>query len=83
MREEYQNIDAIIPPIEEAFALLNRFEYEVDADEANRCDSIRYAWNKCLSKSKTVQEDLDVIQPQFKNNLLNCVETFKVSLYDL
>ena len=77
VREEYQAIDAIIPPIEEAFSLLNKFEFEVDQDEVNRCDSIRYAWKKCLNLSTKVQEDLDVIQPKFLDNLLEAVEVFK------
>ena len=33
VREEYSAIDAIIPPIEEAFSLLNKFDFEVDSDE--------------------------------------------------
>ena len=55
IREEYSNIDAIIPPIEEAFSLLTKFEFEVDSDMSNKCDSIRYAWKKCLDLGKKVQ----------------------------
>ena len=36
IREEYSRIDQIIPPIEEAFALLSKFEFEVDQDMANK-----------------------------------------------
>ena len=51
IREDYSRIDSIIPPIEEAFALLAKFEIEVDSDMANKCDSIRYAWKKEIIKN--------------------------------
>ena len=60
IREDYSRIDSIIPPIEEAFALLAKFEIEVDSDMANKCDSIRYAWKKEIIKkhsSKIVSQN--------------------------
>ena len=77
IREEYSRIDAIIPPIEEAFGLLTKFEFEVDPDMANKCDSIRYAWKKCLDLGKKVQNDLEIIAPQFQTQLINAVEQFR------
>ena len=77
IREEYSRIDQIIPPIEEAFALLSKFEFEVDQDMANKCDSIRYAWQKCLDLGKKVQSDLEVIAPQFQAELISSVEQFR------
>ena len=77
IREEYSSIENIIPPIEEAFSLLTKYEFEVDSDMSNKCDSIRYAWKRCVDLGKKVQDDLEVLAPQFQNNLVDAVEQFR------
>ena len=77
IREEYSSIENIIPPIEEAFSLLTKYEFEVDSDMSNKCDSIRYAWKRCVYLGKKVQDDLEVLAPQFQNNLVDAVEQFR------
>ena len=42
-----------------------------------KCDSIRYAWQKCLDLGKKVQSDLEVIAPQFQAELISSVEQFR------
>ena len=74
IREEYSSIENIIPPIEEAFSLLGKYEFEIDSDMSNKCDSIRYAWKRCIDLGKKVKDDLEVLAPQFQNNLVDAVE---------
>ena len=56
IREEYSRIDQIIPPIEEAFALLSKFEFEVDQDMANKaCFQTALHW---LADERTNENSL-------------------------
>lgn len=45
MREAEVHIDAMIGPVEESFALLNKHELLFNTGNAERVDSLTYTWN--------------------------------------
>ncbi|KAM4694178.1 LOW QUALITY PROTEIN: dynein axonemal heavy chain 8 [Discoglossus pictus] len=69
-------MDMTLGPIEEAYAILSRFEIDVTREEADGVDTLRYSFNKLQSKAISVQDELVRLQPKFKSNLLVSVATF-------
>ncbi|KAH3727100.1 hypothetical protein DPMN_053025, partial [Dreissena polymorpha] len=76
IREASIRIDMTITPIEEAYAMLNKYNILFNDGNAERVDSLSYGWKKLNTQSREVQDHLLNIQPQFKTNLLNGVEKF-------
>uniref|UniRef100_A0A2K5CY30 Dynein axonemal heavy chain 8 n=1 Tax=Aotus nancymaae TaxID=37293 RepID=A0A2K5CY30_AOTNA len=77
IRDNEIQMDMTLGPIEEAYAILNRFEVEVTKEESETVDTLRYSFNKLQSKAVSVQDDLVQVQPKFKSNLLEAVEVFR------
>ena len=77
LREAEIGIDMNIGPIEESYALLNRFELTFDDGNVERVDSIGYAWKNVQQQSVDVQNQLIKVQPEFKENLNAGVAKFK------
>uniref|UniRef100_A0A673T0U8 Dynein axonemal heavy chain 8 n=1 Tax=Suricata suricatta TaxID=37032 RepID=A0A673T0U8_SURSU len=77
IRDNEIQMDMILGPIEEAYAILNRFEVEVTKEESEAVDTLRYSFNKLQSKAVSVQDELVQVQPKFKSNLLEAVEVFR------
>ena len=63
IREEYSRIDQINPPIEEAFALLSKFEFEVDQDMANKAcfQTLNWLVNQRANERAKFENDKSVI----------------------
>nr|XP_012602340.2 dynein heavy chain 8, axonemal [Microcebus murinus] len=77
IRDNEIQMDMTLGPIEEAYAILNRFEVEVTKEESEGVDTLRYSFNKLQSKAVSVQDELVQVQPKFKSNLLESVEVFR------
>ncbi|XP_045150713.1 dynein axonemal heavy chain 8 [Echinops telfairi] len=77
IRDNEIQMDMTLGPIEEAYAILNRFEVEVTKEESEAVDTLRYSFNKLQSKAVSVQDELVQVQPKFKSNLLESVEVFQ------
>ena len=60
--------------------MLNKYELPLLKEEAERVDTLRYAWEKVLSQGGDVQSHLVDIQPTFKKTLLVNVCTFKTEV---
>ena len=71
-----------ITPIEESYALLNRYGLHYPSADAERVDGLTYAWQKLRTQASTVAEHLLIIQPEFKTNLLDGIDVFKVQLQE-
>ena len=69
-----------ITPIEESYALLNRYGLHYPSSDADRVDGLTYAWQKLRAQAGGVAATLLEIQPLFKNDLLEGVICFKVHL---
>ncbi|XP_071095783.1 dynein axonemal heavy chain 8-like [Haliotis cracherodii] len=80
IRENHIRIDMSLGPIEESYNLLQDFEVIVYKEENDKVDSLRYSFQKALSKASQVQDELVNVQPGFKTELLTSVEVFHVDV---
>ena len=92
-----------IGPIEESFALLNKYGLHYSSHDSERVDSLTYSWKKVNTQvvmitfidvnstismfddlrylqASAVQTHLLEIEPEYKMNLLNAVETYKETM---
>ncbi|XP_063344566.1 dynein axonemal heavy chain 5 isoform X2 [Pelmatolapia mariae] len=76
IREHQISIDFQVGPIEESYAMLHKYELSVAKEEAEKVDTLRYTWEKLLSRSTEVQNELVALQPNFREELVSNVETF-------
>lgn len=56
--------------------MLHKYELSVAKEEADKVDTLRYTWEKLLSRSTEVQNELVALQPNFRGELISNVETF-------
>ncbi|XP_058258291.1 dynein axonemal heavy chain 5 isoform X2 [Hemibagrus wyckioides] len=78
IREHQISVDFQVGPIEESYAMLNKYELSVAKEETEKVDTLRYAWEKLLSRSAEVQNELVALQPNFREELISNVQTFVV-----
>ncbi|XP_075937500.1 dynein axonemal heavy chain 5 isoform X1 [Anarhichas minor] len=76
IREHQISVDFKVSPIEESYAMLHKYELSVAKEEADKVDTLRYTWDKLLSRSTEVQNELVTLQPNFRGELVTNVETF-------
>uniref|UniRef100_A0A2K5Y215 Dynein axonemal heavy chain 5 n=1 Tax=Mandrillus leucophaeus TaxID=9568 RepID=A0A2K5Y215_MANLE len=76
IREQQIFIDFQVGPIEESYALLNRYRLLIARDEMDKVDTLHYAWEKLLTRAGEVQNELVSLQPSFKKELISAVEVF-------
>uniref|UniRef100_A0A8C2XN80 Dynein axonemal heavy chain 5 n=1 Tax=Cyclopterus lumpus TaxID=8103 RepID=A0A8C2XN80_CYCLU len=76
IREHQISTDFQVGPIEESYAMLHKYELSVAKEEADKVDTVRYTWEKLLSRSTEVQNELVALQPNFRGELVSNVETF-------
>uniref|UniRef100_A0A183A3S7 DHC_N1 domain-containing protein n=1 Tax=Echinostoma caproni TaxID=27848 RepID=A0A183A3S7_9TREM len=82
LREAEIEIDMTIGPIEESYALLNRYELYFNDGNAERVDALTYGFSKLRTQSREVQDHLLEIQPKFKLELVEGVQAFKQDVTD-
>lgn len=56
--------------------MLHKYELAVAKEEADKVDTLRYSWEKLVSRSTEVQNELVALQPNFRGELVSNVETF-------
>ncbi|XP_033755107.1 LOW QUALITY PROTEIN: dynein heavy chain 5, axonemal-like [Pecten maximus] len=78
IRENEIRIDMSISPIEESYAMLIKHDLPVNKEEMERCDTLRYSWEKIQVQQSEVQTQLLAVQPDFKSELIENVKEFKV-----
>ncbi|XP_052229952.1 dynein axonemal heavy chain 5-like isoform X5 [Dreissena polymorpha] len=76
IRENEIRIDMSIAPIEESYSMLIKHELPVAKEETERCDTLRYSWEKLNVQGNEMQSHLLEIQPNFKTDLITNVKTF-------
>ena len=76
LRDNEIRIDMTILPIEECYAMLQKHEIEVPREEIERCDTLRYNWQKLLQLSSQTSSNLLEIQPLYKDGLKSDVKEF-------
>ncbi|XP_044176214.1 LOW QUALITY PROTEIN: dynein axonemal heavy chain 5-like [Acropora millepora] len=83
IRDREIMIDMSIGPIEESYAMLNRYELLVAKEESERVDTLRYSWQKLQALATESQDQLIQIQPNFKGDLIDKVQVFVVDVVNL
>ncbi|KAH0618009.1 hypothetical protein JD844_016916 [Phrynosoma platyrhinos] len=76
IREQQISIDFQVGPIEESYAMLNKYELLVAKEEMEKVDTLRYTWEKLLVRASEVQNELVALQPKFRGELISTVEIF-------
>lgn len=56
--------------------MLHKFELSVAKEEVDKVDTLRYTWEKLMSRSTEVQNELVALQPNFRGELVNNMEVF-------
>lgn len=77
IKEKEIEIDRTITPIEETYAMLNKYEITFNDGNAERVDSLSYSWKTLNEKAIEIQDHLIDVQPSFKSDLLSKVIQFK------
>uniref|UniRef100_A0A8C6QFD6 Dynein, axonemal, heavy chain 5 n=1 Tax=Nannospalax galili TaxID=1026970 RepID=A0A8C6QFD6_NANGA len=76
IREHQILTDFQVGPIEESYALLNKYGLLVAKEEMDKVDTLRYTWEKLLARAGAVQNELVSLQPSFRKELISTVEVF-------
>ncbi|XP_054020248.1 dynein axonemal heavy chain 5 [Dryobates pubescens] len=76
IRELQISIDSQIGPIEESYAMLNKYDLLVAKEETEKVDTLHYSWEKLLVRANEVQNELTALQPNFREELIITVKTF-------
>ncbi|CAM4590230.1 unnamed protein product [Lepidochelys kempii] len=76
IREQQIPIDFQVVPIEESYAMLNKYELLVAKEEMEKVDTLRYLWEKLLVRANEVQNELVALQPNFRGELISTVGIF-------
>uniref|UniRef100_A0A8C2LD25 Dynein, axonemal, heavy chain 5 n=1 Tax=Cricetulus griseus TaxID=10029 RepID=A0A8C2LD25_CRIGR len=76
IREQQISIDFQVGPIEESYAMLNKYGLLVAKEEMDKVDTLHYAWEKLLARAGDLQNELVSLQPSFRKELIGVVEVF-------
>uniref|UniRef100_A0A671S0V1 Dynein heavy chain 5, axonemal-like n=1 Tax=Sinocyclocheilus anshuiensis TaxID=1608454 RepID=A0A671S0V1_9TELE len=76
IREHQISIDFQVGPIEESYSMLHKYGLLIAKEEADKVDTLRYTWEKLLSRSTEVQNELVTLQTNFRGELIKNVEIF-------
>ena len=78
--EKQIELDMNIIPIEEAYSLLAKYEYAISQDELNWVDTLRYKFRNLLQQHKETLENLHVVAPKFKDELIHSSANLSVQV---
>nr|XP_013808177.1 PREDICTED: dynein heavy chain 5, axonemal isoform X2 [Apteryx mantelli mantelli] len=76
IRKQQISIDSQVGPIEESYAMLNKYDLLVAKEESDKVDTLHYTWEKLLVRANEVQNQLISLQPNFRGELISTVEAF-------
>lgn len=62
--------------------MLIKHDLPVNKEETEKCDTLRYSWEKLQVQTSEVQTELLQVQPQFKSELIENVKTFNTDCSD-
>ncbi|XP_035999780.1 dynein heavy chain 8, axonemal [Fundulus heteroclitus] len=77
LREAEIQIDMTLISIQEAYEVLTKSEAEVTKAEVEGVHNLSRFYTGLQSKARSVQDELVRLQPNFKEDLLQCVTVFK------
>jgi len=80
VRVKESEIDNVMIPIEEIYALLNRYQVRVSKEETDMVGDLRYGWKKLRKLATDVADTLSRLQVGFKRELMKEVKLFIVDV---
>jgi dynein heavy chain len=84
IRENEIQIDLSMNPIEESYTLLNKFQIQVNKEEAERVDTLRFSWQKLLTVAVrshcTRDKIIFIVQAKVQDHLIKVQTEFQVKL---
>lgn len=75
-------MDLRIPPIEEAFYVVSKFNIPAVGDEHEEADSLRYMFQKLQDTANRMSATVVNLYPSFREQLLKDLDTFKFECDD-
>lgn len=78
IRENEIKIDMTILPVEESYSMLVKHEIVVNREEVEKCDTLRYSWQKLLQLASQTSSSLLDIQPKFRDELVFNIKEFGI-----
>jgi dynein heavy chain len=78
IRDREAEIDAILTPIEDIYALLSRYQVRVPKEETDTVSELRFGWGKMKTLAISVNDNLSRLQVGFKRDLIKEVKAFVV-----
>ncbi|XP_058454765.1 dynein axonemal heavy chain 5 [Malaya genurostris] len=82
IREQEVDMELKIEPIEDAFNMMHKYEIQVDREQMDQVDNLRYTWVRLQSRAKEVHCKLLEMQPDFQSDLRANLERFKQDKID-
>lgn len=82
IREREAEIDFIICPIEDRYALLHRFDVHVEKHELESMGELRLQWKKVRLAGMSASDKLTQLQGSFKKGLMESVKGFVIDARD-
>lgn len=82
IREQEVDMELKIEPIEDAFNMMHKYEIQVDREQMDQVDNLRYTWVRLQSRAKEVHCKLLEMQPDFQSDLRANLEKFKQDKLD-
>ncbi|XP_055377517.1 dynein axonemal heavy chain 5 [Condylostylus longicornis] len=77
IREQEVDMEMKIDPIEEAFNVLTRYEVQVEREQYDQVDNLRYTFQNLQTAAMQAQLKLLEMQPSFQSELKTNLERFK------
>ena len=78
IRHREAEIDAVLTPIEDVYALLSRYQVRVPKEETDTVSELRFGWGKMKTLAISVNDNLSRLQVGFKRDLIKEVKAFVV-----
>ncbi|KAI3387946.1 hypothetical protein SNEBB_000651 [Seison nebaliae] len=83
LRENEVRFEMNIGPIEETYNMLQKdSSIAPPKDELEKCDVLRYSWEKVCSLAQEVSNELTAIQAPFQEQLVGNVKQFKIDCFE-
>ena len=76
VREKSAEIDQLMSPIDESYALLVKYGITVPQEELEQYEGLSYNWKKLRALEQQQQETLQKVSPQFKNQVIEGMAQF-------
>ena len=78
VRDKEANIDNLINPIEDMYALLTKYQVAVPKEESDLVSDLPYSWKKLRKLATELSNKLAKLQAGFKRELIQQVNVFVV-----